>query len=151
MEGRDAWSSCRAGRAEPQLAALPIPGSPVPGHAPYLLLQSWWLQRLLSDQDAKVTHSCQQILSGQEGLQGHSLGAQGPLNGRVTAEFTWLLLLLLFLLVPECRNLQGTRMETSLSRGLGSLYETASKPNPAPCPPLHPDQDVCKTTAAFLP
>lgn len=135
----------------PNLNACPSPAAlphrPAPGHAPYLLLQTWWLQRLLSDQDPKVTYSCHQVLGGQQGLQGHSPGAQGPPNGRVTAEFTWLLLLfLLFLLVPGHRNLQGTRMGTSLSRGLGSL-----KPNPAPCPPLHPDRDVCKTAAAFSP
>lgn len=119
----------------PSLAALPH--HPALGHACYLLLQTWWLQRLLGDQDPKVTHSCHQVLGGQQGLQGHPLGAQGPPNGRVAAEFTWLLLL--FLLVPGHWNLQGTSMGTSLSRGLGSLYQTASNPDPAPCPPLHPD------------
>lgn len=101
------------------------------GHAPYLLLQNWRFWWFLRDQDPKVTHNCHQVLSGQQGLQGHPQGAQGAPNGRVTAEFTWLLLLL-FLLVLGHRDRSQQKVGAPLSE--------SSTPNPAPCPPLHPGQ-----------
>lgn len=111
-ELRDGWGG--------QDVLNPVPSSlphrPAPGHRPYhFLLQTRWLQRLLGDEDPKVTHSCHQVLSGQQGLQAHSPRAQGPPNGWVAAEFTQLLLLLpllllLLLLVPGHRTLQSTHM-----------------------------------------
>lgn len=118
----------RLGYAEPQPAALPIPGSSAscaPEHAPYLLLHTW-LWWFFSDQGPKVTQSYHQVLSGQQSLQSHLLGAQGLPNGRVTAEFAGLLLL--FLLVLARRTLQGTSTGQASVGGWGPFIRQQKTP-----------------------
>lgn len=144
---RELRDGCKDAAGQDVLSPFP---KPAPRTAPYqLLLLTWCLQQLLSDKDPEVTHSCHQCLSGQQGLQGHPLRAQDPPNRWVTAKFTWLLLLLLFLLlVSGPRTLQGTSMG---QLSVGSLYQTESNSIQAPCPHISTQTKMHIISCCLLP